>query len=94
MANECNWYDPACALGWIQEELKALAIWWYDVLLSSFAFVIEMFPVPNFLLDLPSYTVPPAMGWFLEPFQIEYGISIVVVAYTARFALRRVPVVG
>lgn len=91
---QCSWYDPSCALSWLKDEFQAFALWLWDSLISSFAFLLEAFPVPDFLINLPSYSMPSGVAWAVAPFQIEYGLLIIVGAYTARFVLRRIPVIG
>lgn len=94
MPNECKWYDPSCALTWLSDELKAIWLWLYDSILSGFAAVIEAIPVPDFLLNLHSFTLPPTLSWFVNCLNLPIGLGIVVTAYTARFILRRIPFIG
>lgn len=91
---ECSWYEPSCTLHWFQDEFKALFVWLYDCLLSGLAKIIELIPVPDFLANLQSILMSPTVSWFLEPFNITYGLSAMVVAYIARFILRRIPFIG
>ena len=92
--SECVWYDPSCALAWIGAELRAFGLWIYEKVIMGFASLIELFPVPDFLLNLPSYTLPPTLSWAADPFNLPVGIGMVVTAYTARFIIRRIPGVG
>lgn len=94
MENSCSWYDPSCALKWIQDELKAFFYWLYDCLMMGFAAVVESIPVPDFLSSNNSYVLSSTVSWFLEPFNVPYGVSIIVSAYIARFILRRIPFIG
>ena len=95
MDNEsCEIYDVPCHLGWLVEEFKALALWLYESILMGFSSLIDSIPVPDFLLNMGSFQLPPAISYFASPFQIEWGIAIVVSSYTARFILRRIPVIG
>lgn len=82
------------ALRWFSEEVKAIAIVLYEGFMSGVASFLEAMPVPDFMANVPSYTLPPVVSWAAEPFQLEYGIGIVVTAYIARFTLRRIPGIG
>ena len=94
MKNECSWYDPSCALKWLSDELKAIWLYIYDALLSGLAALFESIPVPDFLANIQSYTLPPAVAWAAESFNLEYGLGVIVAAYVARFIVRRIPIIG
>jgi hypothetical protein len=91
---DCSWYDVGCWLGWLQEELKQLVLWVYDAVLSGIVGLMDMIPVPDFLIDLEPITLPAGVAWAAEPFQIVFGVGICVSAYVARFILRRIPIIG
>ncbi|VUD46411.1 hypothetical protein TDB9533_00818 [Thalassocella blandensis] len=92
--NTCSWYDPSCALTWLSDELKALGLWLWESLLNGAAAVFEVLPVPDFMLDAGTIQIPPGVAWAAEPFQLEYGLTIIVSAYIGRFILRRIPIIG
>lgn len=94
MDNECKWYDPACGLKWLADEIKAIFLWLYDAILAGVAVVIESIPVPSFLVDVPTYTLPSGLAWAADSLNIVFGVSVTVLAYTARFILRRIPLIG
>jgi hypothetical protein len=94
MENTCTWYDPSCALGWLVDEFKSFFIWVYDILLSGFAAVIEAFPVPDFLLNMQTFALPPSIAWAATALNIPFGLTVIVSAYTSRFILRRIPGIG
>ena len=94
MENSCQWYDPSCALSWLKDEFKSFFLWVYDALLSGFAALIELIPVPSFIQNIQSTVMNPAVSWFLEPFNITYGLGVIASAYAARFILRRIPAIG
>ena len=94
MENSCKWYDPSCTLQWLQDELKAFFLWVFDSLMSGFARVIELIPVPDFLANMQSVAMTPAVSWFLQPFELQYGLIAIGGAYIARFILRRIPFIG
>lgn len=94
MDNSCKWYDPSCWLQWLADEFKAFFLWVYDSLMGGFAKLIELIPVPDFLENLHSTVMTPTVSWFLEPFELPYGLAAIVTAYIARFILRRIPLIG
>lgn len=95
MANQsCEWYDVSCFAGWLKDEFKAFFIWLYDCLLSGLAKIIELLPVPDFLANMHSFVMTPWVSWFIQPFEIQYGLTVIVSAYVARFILRRIPGIG
>lgn len=92
--SECGIFEVKCGLEWLADELKSILLWVYDSVMSGVAFIIESIPVPDFLANLQSYTIPPSVSWAADPFNIPAGIAIIVSAYTARFILRRIPFIG
>jgi hypothetical protein len=94
MENQCNWYDPSCSLQWLQDEFKAFFLWILDGLYSGLAKVIELLPVPDFLQSVQHVQIANSVAWFLQPFEITYGLGVIVSAYVARFILRRIPFIG
>lgn len=92
--NTCNFYDPSCLLAWLRDEFQHFFIWAWDSVLSGFASVIENIDVPSFLLNVTSYDLPPSVSWAASAFQLDVGIGIIVSAYTSRFLLRRLTILG
>jgi hypothetical protein len=39
-------------------------------------------------------SIPPTVIYFADFFQIGYGFSLIICAYTARFIIRRIPFIG
>lgn len=94
MENSCEWYDISCGLKWLSDEFKAFFLWVFDSIMAGFAKVIELIPVPDFLENMQSQVMTPAVSWFLQPFELQYGLIAIGSAYTARFILRRIPLIG
>lgn len=92
--NTCSWYDPSCALEWLRDEFQAIGVWIVDSLLSAIAGAFESIPPPDFMADVGQYTLPPSVSWAISVFQVDAGIGIIVSAYTARFILKRIPIIG
>lgn len=94
MSDSCSWYEPACAFGWIKDELKAFFIFVYDSILGGLAALVELIPVPDFLANIQPLVLSGSLSWFLNPFEIKYGLTAITSAYVARFILRRIPGIG
>ena len=75
-------------------KLKEIFYWCLEQILDFFAWMIENIPVPSFLQNMPKYTLPDSVLWFIEPFNVGYGLSVVVAAFTARFLIKMIPWVG
>lgn len=92
--SECNWYNPSCSLGWLKDELHAFSLWLWESILNGLAVAFEAIPVPGFLQTFSTFSMPPGVAYFLEAFEIHFGLGVVVSAYIARFILRRIPGIG
>ena len=90
----CDWYDLACYLSWLIEDIKLIFLYVLDSILSGVASLIEAIPVPSFLQNVGSVSIPPTVLYFADPLELSYGTSVVVSAYTLRFVIRRLPVIG
>jgi hypothetical protein len=94
MYESCEWYDIACGLKWLGDELDAWFLRLYDGFMSGLASIIEAIPVPDFLANMQTFSMPSGVAYFASAFEIPWGIAIIVTAYTARFILRRIPIIG
>lgn len=92
--NSCDWYDVACGAKWWVDEIKALALWFYDQLLQGFLSLINVIPVPEFMANPANFTLPGDVLYWTSLFKVGWGLSVVVSAYLARFILRRIPLIG
>lgn len=83
-------------LDWFVELLLWVPRKVYEMLLDGIASFFESIPAPDFMTSLGNYAsaLDPAIGYFVAPLQLGAGLTIVVVAYIIRFAIRRLPVVG
>lgn len=81
---------------WIVEQLEGVARLVWDGLLSSIAALLEAVPWPEWLQAAPALVgaIPQSVVWFLDPFEVGYGLEVVLAAYVVRFILRRIPLVG
>jgi hypothetical protein len=94
METSCSWYSVSCWMKWLSDELKAIFLWILDSIMSGLARIIELIPVPDFLENMQAQVMTPTVSWFLQPFELQYGLSVIIGAYAARFILRRIPFIG
>lgn len=79
---------------YLLDNLYRMANFIFGSILDGLAFIFNMLPVPEFMKDLPSYTLPPEVAYYAQYMQLEFGLSVIVIAYTLRFIIRRLPVIG
>jgi hypothetical protein len=89
----CSFYDVPCHLANLIQYFKDLFLSMYDALLSSVSAVVSAIPAPSFLQNI-SFTLHPYVSYFMQAFEIQTGLSIMVSAYILRFIIRRIPVIG
>jgi hypothetical protein len=94
MINTCKWYDPSCSLTWLSDEIQAILLRIWDSIMGALASLVEAITPPDFLLNIQSFELPASIAWAAEPLNLEYGVSVIVAAYIARFTLRRIPFIG
>ena len=78
----------------IIDNLKSLFFWFISKIVDLFVYLLSLIPVPDFIQNLQTYTPPEGVVYFLNFFNFDVGIGIIVTAYIARFIIRRLPVVG
>ena len=76
---------------WFLDQLTGFFWWIIENVLDFFAWIVESIPVPSFLANMPTYQLPDAVLWLLTPFNVEYGLGVLVAAFTARFLVKLVP---
>lgn len=74
--------------------MAALGLWFFEKILNGLAAVVESIPVPSWASNIGNLHIPAEIGWFAEAFQLNNGVAILVSAYTLRFIIRRIPVIG
>jgi hypothetical protein len=92
--NTCAWYDPTCAISGLVEDLRLLFVSLWNSILSGLATLFESISPPSFLANLTTIDIPPSVSWAVDIFQIDFGIGVIVSAYTLRFIIRRIPGIG
>ncbi len=68
----------------------------WEWVLDQVAKAIEAIPVPDFFTQAKSAlsSIPPEVGYFVEPLNLGTGLSIIIGAYLTRFLIRRIPIIG
>ncbi len=66
----------------------------FNKIISVFADLISAIPVPEWMQNLTAAQLHPTVLWVLGELQVGYGIGIILSAYTLRFLVRRLPIVG
>lgn len=90
----CVFYNPSCTIDWWKQELKDFYLWAYDNFMGGLASLVESIGAPDFLLNMQAVAMSPTVSWFLQYFEIPYGLTVIASAYVARFILRRIPFIG
>ena len=92
---------------YLLDKLNAFASWLFDLvtyalqfvwqtLMAALAAVLNAIPVPDFLTNAVNVigAMPPGVAYVCAAFQVPAGITILVTAYTVRFVVRRIPLIG
>lgn len=90
----CSITDVGCLADWFLDQVASLGLWFFEKILDGLAAVVESIPVPSWASNIGNLHIPSEIGWFAEAFQLNNGVAILVSAYTLRFIIRRIPVIG
>lgn len=69
-------------------------LWIFEQVLTVFVVVLELIPVPTWMTQTGTFVVPDGVAYFVNVFEMPTGAAIMVSAWTLRFVVRRLPVVG
>tara|TARA_A100001391_G_scaffold68654_1_gene43891 strand:+ start:4748 stop:5038 length:291 start_codon:yes stop_codon:yes gene_type:complete len=90
----CAFYDVGCWTGHFVDGVNDFVLWLLEMLLGSVISVIEAIPVPGWLDQAASVSLPDSMLWLSGILQLPFGMTVFVSAYTLRFLIRRIPLIG
>lgn len=78
------------------EFLKQLPEWVFSELVDGFIEFFNAIPVPDFFATAANAfgNIPPEVVYFAQPFNIGYGVTMILGAYLLRFIVRRIPIFG
>lgn len=81
-------------LQWVLDLLLWIPRKVYELFLTGILAVIEAIPVPSWAENISLDWIPSSMGYFLEPFNVPFGLLCITGGYLWRFLVRRIPVIG
>lgn len=81
---------------WVVDFFKWIFEWLWHELLGALITVLNAIPVPDWLASAPSVvaSIPSSVAFFLAAFQVPSGVAIIFGAYTIRWIIRRIPLIG
>ena len=91
--HDCNALDFSCHLSNLGQLLLEAFNWIWQQLLEGAVAILSLIPVPSWLSS-GSFALPDGVLFFAAALEINTGIGIVISAYTIRFLIRRIPVIG
>jgi len=68
--------------------------WLWESILGAFVTVLELIPAPDWATNVGSLQIPEGVAWFVSAFELPFGAAVMVSAWTIRFLIRRIPVIG
>lgn len=82
-----EWFFNLCE--WLPKKV-------YAVVMDGLASFLEAIPVPSFITDAAGAFggIPTTVMYFASVFELNFGVTVVLLALVARFALRRIPFIG
>ena len=77
------------------DSIKNFFLWVYESILLGISNLFSLIPAPAFLDNInASLSIPSSVAFFAAPMQFQFGIGVIVSAYTIRFLIRRIPIIG
>lgn len=90
---QCTTFQFGCHIDNVFTAAERFFTWAWSGVIESFASMLSLIPVPSFI-ENASLSIPSTMVWFTDALEVPFGLSVVVAAYTTRFLIRRLPVIG
>lgn len=79
---------------WWMDESDNQSLSLFDRILSGLASLIEGIPVPDFLVNIGTYQLPPDVAYFADFLLLDFGAGVIVSSFILRFLIRRIPFIG
>ncbi|MBH3382255.1 DUF2523 domain-containing protein [Pseudomonas asiatica] len=88
---------------WLKSIIEQVASWLANLVISVFSWFVD---ATIYLIDLMGVTqrlklasayfdaLPDGVWYFMNLFQVQWGLSLVLASYCVRFLIRRLPVIG
>lgn len=83
-------------LAWLLQFVTWCAIELFKIILVALAAILNAIPVPTWFSGASGAiaSIPPGVLYFTSTLHIGTGVGIMVAAYTIRFIIRRIPIIG
>jgi hypothetical protein len=83
-------------LSWTIDFFKWIFEWVWQQLLGALITVLNAIPVPSWLASGGSLfgALPEGAAFFINAFMLPQGLAIIIGAFTIRFIIRRIPLIG
>lgn len=97
------WAFPGKLLQWLQdafdsiiEFIETFPQWVFNGLCQGVVKFFEAIPVPQFFHQAGDamQSIPPEVLYFAAMFRLDFGVSVVLLAFLIRFVIRRIPIIG
>jgi hypothetical protein len=79
---------------WISDKIGAIYESIQNQIFALPSLIANSIPVPDFLFSMGTTSIPGAITFYTDAFELPLGLTIITSAYLARFALRRIPFIG
>lgn len=88
---------------WLKSIIEQIAVWTINVLLmilswfwDSLLYILELLGIADQIKASATLfdSMPDGVWYFMNIFQIQFGLGAVLIAYLIRFMIRRLPVIG
>lgn len=90
----CDWNDIPChfdsALQVLKDRLIAIVEFWFGLFINLLSYI----PVPDWMQNIGSFTLPPGVVWFAQALELPAGAAIIGSSLLLRFIIRRIPFIG
>lgn len=88
---------------WLLDTLSAILQFLLDLpfhilswIWAGLMYIVDLLPVSDYVKQAATSLsmLPPSVWFFMNMFNIKFGLGVVMGAYLIRFFIRRLPVVG
>jgi hypothetical protein len=77
------------------DSIKNFFLYIYESIILGVSDLFSLIPAPDFLENInSSLSIPSSVAFFAAPMQFQFGVGVIVSAYTIRFLIRRIPIIG
>ncbi|MEJ1339155.1 MAG: hypothetical protein RPT95_13620 [Candidatus Sedimenticola sp. (ex Thyasira tokunagai)] len=81
---------------WLKDVLLWIPRKLFQEIMEGLSSLLDSIPVPDFFSNLASAwaNISPQVLFYLSPFELGYGLTVIGIAYGLRFLIRRIPIIG